>query len=208
MLGPWHRSLIFPTQINSSFGSKCAGRRYTYQKQELDVQRMMYRACALPRIPLIEDLTTSAVPPGLNVIAEYEPASQWFIASVTMAAGWLKQNGGVSYNAMAQSPAKIREALSRLGIDCARLEAGPEDYERLRIWDFYTSTLGLKSNEKLQAPSLKVAEISILYVKQQFKKASEPDRLTMVDDWSSYSRFNEEKSWVEFLLTRIFLFVL
>jgi KaiC/GvpD/RAD55 family RecA-like ATPase len=158
----------------------------------------------MPRIPLIEDLATNSIPPGSNIIVEYEPASQWFTASVTVAAGWLKQNGKVSYNAMAQSPARIREALNRLGIDYARLEAGPQDYERLRIWDFYTSTLGLKSNEKLQAPSLKVAEISIFYVKEQFKLEHDPGRLTLVDDWSSYSRFNDERSWVEFILTRDF----
>ena len=158
----------------------------------------------MPRIPLIEDLTKEPIPPGSNVIVEYEATSQWFNASVTIAAGWLRQNGKVSYSAVAQSPAKVRETLNRLGIDCGRLEAGPHDEEPLRIWDFYASTLGLKSNEKLQVSSMKVADHSIFYVKQQFVLEQNPDRLAFVDDWSSYSRFNDEKSWVEFLLTRDF----
>ena len=156
------------------------------------------------RIPLVEDLTTSAIPPGSNIIVEYEPASQWFAASTTIAAGWLKQNGKVSYNTLAQPPAKIRGALERLGIDCAKLETGPQDHEPLRIWDYHTASLGVKSNEKLQQSSLKVADISIHFIKEQFSRRPDPDRLLVVDDWSSYSRFNEEKSWVEFLLTRDF----
>ena len=62
----------------------------------------------------------------------------------------------------------------------------------------------MKSSEKLQEPTLKVADISISYIKEQFTKPPDPDRLLLVDDWSSYSRFNDEKSWVEFLLTRDF----
>jgi KaiC/GvpD/RAD55 family RecA-like ATPase len=153
---------------------------------------------------LIEDLTSSTIPPGSNIIVEYEPASQWYAASITIAAGWLKQSGKVSYNTLAQPPAEVRDALYRLGIDCAKLETGRQDYEPLRIWDFFTSTLGLKPNEKLQMPSLKVADVSIDFLQQQFKREPEPDRLILVDDWSSYARFNEEKSWVEFLLTRDF----
>ena len=158
----------------------------------------------MPRIPLIEDLTTSTIPLGSNIIVEYEPTSQWYAASITIAAGWLKQNGKVSYNTLAQTPARVRDALSRLGVDCAKLETGPEDHEPLRIWDYYTASLGVKSNEKLQQPTLKVAEISIHFIKEQFTRTPDSDRLLLVDDWSSYSRFNDEKSWVEFLLTRDF----
>ncbi len=144
------------------------------------------------------------IPPGSNIIVEYEPTSQWYAASITIAAGWLKQNGKVSYNTLAQPPARIRSALGRLGIDCAMFEAGPQDHEQLRIWDYYTASLGVKSNEKLQQPTLKVADISIHFIKEQFSRTPDPDRLLIVDDWSSYSRFNDEKSWVEFLLTRDF----
>jgi KaiC/GvpD/RAD55 family RecA-like ATPase len=165
-----------------------------------------FRVSALPTIPLIEELATSTIPPGSNIIVEYEPSSQWFPASITIAAGWLKQNGKVSYTALAQAPAKVRDAIGRFGIDCARLETGPQDNEPLRIWDYYTAALSVKSNEKLQQTTLKVSDISIHFIKEQFSRRPTPDRLLVVDDYSSYSRFNEEKSWVEFLLTRDFPF--
>jgi len=158
----------------------------------------------LPRIPLIEDLTSSSIPPGSNILVEFEPTSQWFPASVTIAAEWLAQNGKISYSAMAQPPSRVREALVRFGIDCAKLETGKQDYEILRIWDYNTPALGMKSTEKLQMPSLKVADISIHFIKEQFKREPDPGRMMVVDDYSTYSRFNEEKSWVEFLLTRDF----
>lgn len=156
----------------------------------------------MPRIPLIEELTSDVIPFGSNIVVEYEPASQWYAASFAIAAGWLDQGGSVSYNAQAQSPAKVRNALKQLGIDTVQLEAEPASpKERLRIWDFYTPTLGLKSSEKLIS-SLKVADLSIEYSRKEFKYEPDPLRLRITDDLSTFSRFNDEKSWVEFYLTR------
>jgi len=156
----------------------------------------------LPRIPLIEELTTGTLPAGSNIVVEYESSSQWYVASITIAAGWLKQGGSVSYNALAQSPANIRIALKRLGIDTTKLEAEPAPpNEQLRIWDYYTPTLGLKSSEKLTLMP-KVADLSIYISREQFKFEPDPQRLSVVDDLSTYARFNDEKSFVEYLLTR------
>ena len=156
----------------------------------------------MPRIPLIEDLTTGTIPAGSNIAVEYEPSSHWYAASITIAAGWLKQGGSVSYSALAQSPANIRTALKRLGIDAAPLEAEPAPpNERLRIWDEYTPSLGLKSTEKLVG-TLKVADSSITFSREQFKLEPNPLRLRVTDDLSTQARFNDEKSWVEFQLTR------
>jgi KaiC/GvpD/RAD55 family RecA-like ATPase len=158
----------------------------------------------MPRIPLIEDLTTGTIPAGSNIVVEYEPSSQWYAASFTIAAGWLKQGGFVSYTAEAQSPDSIRNALKRLGIDTAKLEAEPAPpNEQLRIWDFYTPSLGFKSSEKLTG-SLKASDLSIEFAREQSKFEPEPLRLRVDDDMSTGARFNDEKSWVEFLLTRGF----
>ena len=158
----------------------------------------------MPRIPLIEDLTTGTIPAGSNIVVEYEPSSQWYAASITIAAGWLKQGGSLTYSAWAQSPANIRTTLKRLGIDAAPLEAEPASpNERLRIFDNYTPSLGLKSTEKLIG-SLKVADLSIMFSREQFKLEPNPLRLRVTDDISTQARFNDEKSWVEFTLTRGF----
>jgi KaiC/GvpD/RAD55 family RecA-like ATPase len=61
--------------------------------------------------------------------------------------------------------------------------------------------LGLKSSEKLTLTP-KVADLSIYISREQFKFEPDPQRLSVVDDLSTYARFNDEKSWVEYLLTR------
>src|SRR3972149_2045862 len=98
----------------------------------------------MPRIPLIEDLTTGPIPAGSNLLVEFDPASQWYNASLSMAAGWLEEGGRVSYNTHGQAPADIRARLSRLRLDVPKLE---ED-GKLIIFDGYTMTLGQKSKEK------------------------------------------------------------
>ncbi len=151
----------------------------------------------MPRIPLIEDLTTAPIPAGA-LLVEYDPASQWYNASVTIAAGWLRTGGRVYYNVVAQPPGDIRSRLNRLGLDTEALERE----NKLQIRDFYSATLGHKSKEKYAATSLKVADASIMFSKDIMRRAPEPEWLTVRDDISVMARFNDEKSWVEFELTR------
>jgi len=150
------------------------------------------------RLPIIEDLIEGAVPPGSNILVEYDPASQWYNASITMAAGWLSTGGRVVYNAAAQSPDKVRSQLRSHGLDIAQFERD----EKFSIIDFYTATLGQKSKEKQAVDSLKVADMSIYVAKNVMQGQPEPDVLRLTDDHSVLSRFNDEKMWVEFLLTR------
>ncbi len=155
---------------------------------------------ALPEIPLIEDLTTGPIPAGSNLLVEFDPASQWYNASLTIAAGWLRTGGRVLYNAAAQRPDKIRSQLKRQGLDPESLES--ED--KLEIFDYYTAGLGLKSAEKLAYDSLKVADLSILWSKGTLHAPPEHESsLRIHDSLSPLARFNDEKAWVEFLLTRV-----
>ena len=73
----------------------------------------------------------------------------------------------------------------------------------LYITDLYTATLGQKSKEKFAIPSLKVADLSIEFSRNIMRGPPEPDTLAIVDNGSTLARFNDEKSWVEFILTRI-----
>jgi KaiC/GvpD/RAD55 family RecA-like ATPase len=63
--------------------------------------------------------------------------------------------------------------------------------------------LGQNSNEKHPAPSLKVADLSI-NVSKQIKEAADllPKFLGICDDLSFMTRFNDERNWVEWMLTR------
>lgn len=162
------------------------------------------------RVPLVEDLLKAPLPPGASLLVEYDPTSSWYQASLTIAAGWLKAGGVVSYHVAAQPPENIRSQLAQLGLDVKQLEAD----DKLRVFDWYTATLGRKSSEKYAFYSLKAADLSVLF--SQYLMATEesvdvdklppspsPDWLRVLDDASCLARFNEEKSWVEFVRTRM-----
>ncbi len=153
----------------------------------------------LPRIPLIEDLTTDRISPGMNLLVEFDSKSQWYATSLSIAAGWLKTEGAIIYNNAAQHPDTIRLLLNRLGLDAEALER----QDRLRIYDHYTPTLGQKSKERYTG-SLRVADASIVFSQQIFRGAASPDRVRIWDNASTLARFNDEKAWIEFELSRRF----
>jgi len=136
---------------------------------------------------------------------EFDPASQWYNSSVTIAAGWVKEGGSVGYNGFIQPPDNLRMQLRRAGLSVEDLEA--ED--RVRVYDWYTPTLGRKSKERYGIDSLKVADQSIVFrlTEDDLKDQEDlewPDSLRIVDNFSTLARFNDERLWVEFMLTRVY----
>ena len=153
---------------------------------------------SLPRMPLIEDLTKGPVPPGSNILVEFDPASQWHNASVTIAAGWLKTGGSLSYLAFSRPPDEVRSQLRQVGLDTEELERT----DRLWITDFYSASIGQKSKEKFATESLKVADLSLWVAREAMADSPAPEFLIIDDNNSALDRFNAERNWVEFLLTR------
>lgn len=154
---------------------------------------------ALPKIPIIEDLTKGPIPPGSNVLIEFDPACQWYNASTTIAAGWLRSGGKVSYLAEAQPPDEVRERLRMLGLE----PEGLEKADRLWITDAFTAGVtGQKSKERFVFESLKVSDLSIWMGKEVSNEPPAPEFLNIQDNVSTLDRFNEEKNWVEFVLSR------
>jgi len=160
------------------------------------------------RISLIEDLLKAPLQPGKTILVEYDPTSAWYQTSITIAAGWLKAGGVVTYNVASQPPENIRSQLKQLGVDVPGLEAN----DKLRVFDWYTATLGRKSDERYAFYSLKAADLSVLYSKymmatddgvELMHPTPSPDWLRILDDASCLARFNEEKSWVELFRTRM-----
>jgi len=152
----------------------------------------------MPRIPLIEDLTSDSIPKGSNLLMEFDPASQWFNASISIMAGWIKSGGKVAYNVAAQPVEKIRLRLRGFGMDPETLESAGT----LRLVDWYTTTLGKKSSERFVQSSLKVADASIQFAKGEVPGPPIPEWLGIMDNASVMARFNDEKAWIEFALTR------
>lgn len=161
---------------------------------------MIMRVLVVPPIPLIEDLTKGPIPAGSSLLVEYDPASQWYNASLTIAAGWVRSGGTVWYTGLAQPPENIRSQFKRLGLDVGAFEK--ED--KLLVRDGYAATLGQKSKEKYAYDSLKVSDLSIHVATIYMRGPLCSDHLAIADDVSCLARFNEEKSWVEFMLTRVF----
>jgi KaiC/GvpD/RAD55 family RecA-like ATPase len=172
--------------------------------------RVVLEVFTLMRISLIEDLLKAPLQPGSSLLVEYDPTSTWYQASVSVAAEWLRAGGVVSYHVAAQPPDNIRSQLSAMGLQVEQLE----QEDKLRLFDWYTATLGRKSTEKYAFYSLRAADLSVLFAKylmgtpdsssvDVLPPTPSPDWLRILDDASCLARFNEEKSWVEFVRTRI-----
>lgn len=67
-------------------------------------------------MPLFEELTTGPIPKGSNLLVAFDPASEWYNAALTIAAGWLESGGRVHHNATVQPPVAVRSQLNRLGL--------------------------------------------------------------------------------------------
>jgi len=154
----------------------------------------------VPRIPIVEDLTKQPLPPGSNILVEFDPLSHWYDASLTIAAGWLRTGGSVSYIAQSRSPEEIRSQLRLFGLPVEELEQN----DRLWITDLYAASVGQKSKEKFFPQSLKVADISLWIAREAMAESAAPEFLVIVDNGSVIDRFNEERAWVELYLTRPF----
>src|SRR5271157_752644 len=112
-------------------------------------------------VALIQALLKGPLPPGSTLLVEYDPTSTWDQASLCMTAEWLRTGGVVSYHVSAQPPQNIRSQLTQMGLDVEKLEAN----EKLRVFDWYTATLGRKSNERYAFYSLRAADLSVLFAK-------------------------------------------
>lgn len=159
----------------------------------------------MPRIRLINDLTEVPLPPETNLLVEFEPASQWYNSCVAIAAAWAKEGGDVSYNVFVESPDSVRAKLRRLELNVEALE----EEGKLRIYDWYTPTLGRKSKENYGIESLKVADQSIIFrlTEDDLNRPEElewPNSLRIADNFSTLARFNDERLCIEFALTRVF----
>jgi KaiC/GvpD/RAD55 family RecA-like ATPase len=156
----------------------------------------------MPRIPIFEELTAGPIPPGSNLLVVFDPASDWYNAALTITVGWLRDGGRVHYNTSVRAPDIVRSQLRRLGV----VTDGLEREDKLRIYDWYTMTLGGKPTDRNPVPSLKVQDLSPQYAAWMKSGGLNEDASTLrvIDSDSGLARFNDERVWVEFLLTRVY----
>lgn len=105
----------------------------------------------------------------------------------------------MAYILSSRSPDDIRAQLTKLSIDVGRSEAN----DKLRIWDAYSKTLGLQSREKFKIESMNVADLRIWAAKEFMHQPPSPDLMYITENSSVAARYNDEKSWVEYTITRV-----
>jgi KaiC/GvpD/RAD55 family RecA-like ATPase len=169
-------------------------------------------------IPLLTELIPDGVKPGTIFLVEFDPESQWLAVAVTITAGYLRAGGRVSYTAQLRSPGNVRENLLALGVDVSAATSEG----RFAVDDYYSATLtggrvdggGPSVIERIEGGtrvrSLKVADLSVQLLKDMkqglesgvFWENWPPGALTVVESDSQMLRFNEEKPFLEWEISR------
>ena len=169
-------------------------------------------------IPILTALVPDGIKPGTIFLVEFDPESQWLAVAATIAAGYLRAGGRVGYMAQLRSPETVRENLVALGVDVsAATREG-----RFTVDDWYSATLtggrleggGTSMFDSIEggvrARSLKVADLSVQWLKEM-KQGFEPSgvfaawppgALEILESGSQMLRFNEEKPYLEWLISR------
>jgi len=169
-------------------------------------------------IPFLTALVPDGIKPGTIILVEFDPESQWLAVATTIVAGCLRAGGRVGYMAQLRSPEAVRENLVALGVDV--LAATREG--RFTVDDWYSATLsggrleggGASMFEPIEggvrARSLKVADLSVQWLKEMKQgyepsgvfQAWPPGALEILEYGSQMLRFNEERPYLEWLISR------
>ena len=173
-------------------------------------------------VPLLTPLIPGGIRPGTMLLVEFDPESQWLSVATTIAARFYEAKHHVGYLAMDRPPEDVKRDLWALGIDVAAAEKAG----LLAVEDWYSASLSggrvghaeqesrfFESTESgLRVLSLKVADLSVDWLKSS-KSSPHPvydivdfwpaGSLVIVESFSSILRFNEEKSFVEWVERRV-----
>jgi KaiC/GvpD/RAD55 family RecA-like ATPase len=169
-------------------------------------------------IPILTNLVPDGIKPGRLFLVEFDPESQWLAVAATIAAGYLLAGGRVAYVAQLRSPETVKESLLALGVDISAATSEG----RFTVDDYYSATLtggrldggGPSIFEQIDGGvrlrSLKVADLSVELLKDMRQgpesggvfEAWPPGALTVVESMSQMLRFNEEKPYLEWAISR------
>jgi adenylate cyclase len=154
-------------------------------------------------LPFLKRIVPQGLDYGANYLVEFEAPSLWYETSLTISADALKNGIRTDYHTFTHSPADVRTALARLGLDVDALEAD----DTFRIWDSYTQQTGMGEPEKVgRATPMDPKDIHTLDLKRWTEEdIDEPQRgihevdarrLHVDDDTSILLHFNDEKTFI------------
>jgi len=160
-------------------------------------------------IPILKELIPDGIEYGTMLLAEFEPDSIWYDASLTMAAQALRNGIKTDYHTFQRNPSEVGRAIARFGLDVRKLQ---ED-GLFRIIDSYTVQTGLGEPEKPRrgdqgmltlTQSVRLSDWSIAAV--QAIKTGVPElersRFHIDDDTSVLLQYNAEKVFIDYWRTR------
>jgi len=164
-------------------------------------------------IPLFKELIPDGIEYGAILLAEFEPDSIWYDASLTMAAQALRNGIKTDYHTFQRDPSDVDRAIARFGLDVQKLQ---EDGV-FRIIDSYTVQTKLGEPERprkgellFQTQSVSLSDWSIATA-QTIKTGGlhlglEPElekrRFHIDDDTSVLLQYNSEKVFIDYWRTR------
>lgn len=152
------------------------------------------------QFPLFKAIAPHGFRFGCALLVEFAPDSPWYEVSLTLATQAVSQGVGTEYHCLINAPDKIREKMTKFGLDMQRLERD----DTIRIIDDYTAQIGFRKPDASRETSLRVADWSILAT-QKMKSLSESDRrrVHIDDNTSILSRYNKENEIIDYWRTRL-----
>ncbi len=151
------------------------------------------------RIPLLAGLIPDGIPYGTSFLIEYDADSDYYRILESVVHECLRAGHVVSLFDYTRFPNEVRRDLKALGSDIGALEASSS----FHLYDGYSSTLGLKSKEPLRFESLKIADLSLEFLKMTKQEKAIKRDIGFSDNGSVVLRYNEEKAFVEWYATRV-----
>ena len=165
-------------------------------------------------IPILKELIPDGTEYGTILLAEFEPDSIWFDASVSVAAQALRNSIKTDYHTFQRDPDEIGRAIARFGLDVQKLQ---ED-GLFRIIDSYTvqtkwgepkrpNTPGRFFQSTTQSVNLPDWSVAATQAIKQTIKTDVPDletrRFHIDDDTSVLLQYNAEKVFIDYWRTRV-----
>ncbi len=155
-----------------------------------------------PVVPLLSDLAPDGFDFSGQYMVEFDADSLWYETSLTIAARALEGGFKTEYHVFEHFPREARQALTRLGVDAARLEADG----LLNIWDSYTETTEFEK-ARTTGPGWEMAGPKPLDIVQgaarwveRTKKGFDPREMRWLhldDNTGIFLQYNDEQTVVD-----------
>ncbi len=151
------------------------------------------------RIPILTDLIPAGVPYRTAFVIEYDADSGYYQILESTVHDLLGAGEVVSFFDYTRFPNQVRQDLRALGSDIDALE----EEGKFHLYDGYSATLGVKSKEKLSFESLKVADMSLYFLKMTKDENPIKNDIGFSDNGTVVARYNDEKTFLDWYATRV-----